>query len=80
MTKEMKLNLIGSITESICEAWKDGYYSDFEMNSDSINFAEIRDWCGLEYIDPEDSNYTPEDRWIDNQITTIYNHIKNSIK
>lgn len=80
MEELQRLNLIGSITESICEAWKDGYYSDFEMNSDSINFAEIREWCGLQYIDPEDERYAPEDEWIDNQIKTIYEHIKNSLK
>lgn len=80
METKQKLNLIKDITESICEAFEDGYYSEDELNSYSINFAEIREWCGLKYIDPDEDGYTSDEKWIDNQIETIYNQIKNSIK
>lgn len=80
METEQKLDLLKSIYEEILHAWELGYYDEWELDHDSINFAEIREWCGLKDIQPEDSDYTSEDKWIDNLIKEIYEQIKKQIK
>ena len=70
MEQQKKLNLTAQIFNVIKAAWENGYYTESELNSNSINFVEIREWCGL---DPE---VTPDDLWVDAVITETYNLFK----
>lgn len=74
MEKEQKLNMIKNITDAICDAWKTGYYGEFELNSESINYMEIREWCGI-FIN--DNSFPCESEVLDDIIEAVYNMIKN---
>lgn len=64
-----KLELAKNIFDAIYEAITDGYYKKEDMQL--INFAEIRDWCGLKCIEPGDDQYTKEEKDIDTCIEKI---------
>lgn len=74
MEKKQKLNLIKSVTDAICDAWENGYYGEFELNSESINSMEIREWLGI-FIN--DNSFPCESEVLDDIIEAVYNMIKN---
>ena len=63
------IELSNEIYEAIYDAVKSSYYTSEDL--ENINFYEIREWVGLEYIDPQDPNYTADDKVIDDYIIKV---------
>lgn len=61
------INLTKEINNAIYEAVESGYYNE-ESDFMSPNFMEIREWVNLDYIDPNDPNYSGDDAIIDKYI------------
>ena len=68
------IKLSNEIFRAIYSAVVFNYYSKDDL--EYINFAEIREWVGLEYIDPEEPNYSTYDRKIDDYIIKICEALK----
>ena len=68
------IELSNEIYEAIYDAVKSGYYSKEDL--ERPNYYEIREWVNLEYIDPQDPNYSADDKIIDDYITKVCEALK----
>lgn len=57
------------IYEAVFNAILEGYYGEYDL--ERPNYMEIREWVGLNYVDPNEPNYSADDKAIDDYITDI---------